>query len=437
MIKIFKRCYHPGFNLTNKKKLCLPICPNDNISVYYKPVWGNKIQLIQQNQEKKISYKTNKINYYTNKISDFYNNDVIHVPTSHNTPIYTALNSLRNIKSDKFIKNLDNSIIDENGVFINTDYNRNKLMTLINYSENEKEKIIIGNAIYGIFSNFGDSIYIANDYLDVGRNNIIIANYPDKVSEREIERCRIVAYSLINGNYPIILDNNINFEGEANIKYLPAMIYQNNKYYQLCFTYNSSRSSTSCISNINKYLEKLELPLLKEIKLTSKKGMENYFYHLDCLLNFYTSNKYQYFTSMDDFWKNYKKNGTIVIEMNGISNKEKTEKKLNYIFENIIKVQNKDDLLAANILMMSNGIVGSNNLSNKYDFEKINRSYFFNHPSVGGGGAHKCCSNIMTKNKEISIDEWKSYIKHYDIKVDNNFIDSVKGEIFRIKQYNI
>ena len=164
-------------------------------------------------------------------------------------------------------------------------------------------------AIYGIFSNYGDSIYIANDYLQVSNNHVILSNYPSEISQREIEKCRIVAYCLLLGNYPILLDNKFNFEGEANIKFIPARIINKSKNinYQMCISYNSSRSDLKCINNINKYLEKLDLPLLKNINIEPKFYCKEYFYHLDCILNFSVDPQLQIFTSIDDFWANYKK----------------------------------------------------------------------------------------------------------------------------------
>ena len=163
------------------------------------------------------------------------------------------------------------NITDNNGVFINNDINKNKLLNLLNLCGTIEEKKIIDSAIYGIFSNYGDSIYIANDYLQVSNNHVILSNYPE-ISQREIEKCRIVAYCLLLGNYPILLDNNINFEGEANIKFIPAQIINKSKNinYQMCISYNSSRSDLKCINNINKYLDKLNLPLLKNINIEPK-----------------------------------------------------------------------------------------------------------------------------------------------------------------------
>ena len=54
--------------------------------------------------------------------NDLFKNKV-YLPTSHNTPIITALQSCRNIDSSKFINylnnlNITNKVTDDNGVFI-------------------------------------------------------------------------------------------------------------------------------------------------------------------------------------------------------------------------------------------------------------------------------------------------------------------------------
>ena len=125
------------------------------------------------------------------------------MPTSHNTPIKTALQSCRNLRNlDNYLCRLPNlNVTDDKGIFINNEENRKKLMLLVNFANSKEEKTILINAFHGIFSNFGDSIYIANDYLQVSDRHVIISNYPNEVSQREIERCRIVAYNLLFGNY--------------------------------------------------------------------------------------------------------------------------------------------------------------------------------------------------------------------------------------------
>ena len=40
--KIFKRFYHPGYGSYNLKKLCIPYCPQNTVSKYYKSVWEIK-----------------------------------------------------------------------------------------------------------------------------------------------------------------------------------------------------------------------------------------------------------------------------------------------------------------------------------------------------------------------------------------------------------
>lgn len=435
--KLFKRFYHPGYGSYNSKKLCLPYCPENQISKYYKPVWGNKIQEIQLD-ENEFSYNTNEINYYSNKIRILFNNNTIYIPTSHNTPIKTALQSCRNLKKlNNYLCRLPQlNVTNSDGVFINNEENRNKLMLLVNFADSREERIILKNAFHGIFSNFGDSIYIANDYLQVSDNHVIISNYPNEVSQREIERCRIVAYNLLFGNYPILLDKDVSFEGEANIKFIPAIIQElwdsanrnTPQQHQMCISYNSSRSDPNCINNINKYLDRLKLPLLKPIQLSPKREFRNYFYHLDCIMNFsVNSSNIQYFNSYSDFLENYKRNGIVIYEENGF--KQEYIEKLNKMFETIIPVNKEDDLLCANMIVTENNIVGSSKLKNK---DNIPNFYNFNHPSHGGGGAHKCCSNTLNMNQAISIDDWLSFSQDIGIDIDDHFIEGVKSEIERI-----
>tara|TARA_Y100000589_G_scaffold241848_2_gene229397 strand:- start:84 stop:1388 length:1305 start_codon:yes stop_codon:yes gene_type:complete len=434
MNKIFKRFYHPGYGSFNNKKLCLPLCPTNTITKYDKPVLGNKIQELQF-KKNILSYKTDDINYYSHKIADIFQNNITYLPTSHNTPIKTALQSCRNINPNKYIRVLDNlNVTNNEGIFINNDINKKNLLKLINLCGTIKEKKIIESAIYGIFSNYGDSIYIANDYLQVSNNHVILSNYPSEISQREIEKCRIIAYCLLLGNYPILLDNNINFEGEANIKYIPAQIInksQNIKY-QMCISYNSSRSDLKCINNINKYLEKLDLPLLKNINIEPKFYCKEYFYHLDCILNFSVDPQLQIFKNMNDFWENYKKNGTLIYEKNCIENKYLNI--LDKLFDKKIPVTKKDDLLSPNMIVSPNHIIGSSNISNK---NEIPNFFHFIHPSYGGGGAHKCCSNVINVNKSISIEAWLEFCKKLDINVKNDFILGIKSEIKRLENFFI
>jgi len=77
IVNIFKRMYHPGFN--KNRTLCLPICKENQKSIYYKFVWGNKIQK-EQLKNNKIEYETNEINDYSNKIKKFYNNKQLIFP---------------------------------------------------------------------------------------------------------------------------------------------------------------------------------------------------------------------------------------------------------------------------------------------------------------------------------------------------------------------
>lgn len=429
--KIFKRHFHPGFNINGK--ITLPKCI-DNISCeYFKPVWGNKVQEIQL-QKDNYTYNTSCINKYTNLILNKLEYTIT-VPTSHNTPIETALLSCRNLDSQRYINMIGKlNVVDSNGVFINNGINREKLLNIVNKGNNKQEKEILESVIYGIFSNYGDSIYIANDYLYVGKsdyNYVVISNYPNKVSQREIERSRIIAYCLKNGNMPLLLENDVDFEGEANIKFIPALIKNKNQNYQMCISYDSTRSNSKCIYNINKLLKKVNLPLLKEIKIRPNSEMEEYFYHQDCLLNFRTDTKLQIFNNEYEFFKNYKPNGLLVVAENAVNNIYR--KKLEFLFEDIIYVNIKDDLLAANMILSNQGAVFSSNLSNKNEIEnKIKNSINFSHPSHGGGGAHKCCSNVLVLDKEIKFEEWLNFCKTKKISLNINLMKGVENELKRL-----
>lgn len=439
----FVRFFHPGFN--NNSKIALPLCPNNIKCNYYNHVWGNKIQEIQINKEMKNYYKTNEINFYSKEISyhfQKYNQETIFLPTSHNTPVLTALCSCRNLNTITinffYSKLLKMNVLDNKKLFINNQPNRQKILSylnnLLNQNKlNKNDHDILTTAMYGIFSNFADSIYIANDYLNVGNNCVIISNYSNKSSQREIEKARIIATMLKYGKYPIILDNNVNFEGEANVKFLPCFIYEDNQKYQLALTYESSRSESSSIANINKYLKKLQIPMITEIRLKPKKGLEEIFYHQDCIINFYCNNNIQNFNNIDDFYKNYKKNGYAVVIKDGFEEREINI--LEKIFDKIFFINSNDDLLGANMIVNKNGIVGSSklntNLKNKIS---ANFPFFYNfvHPSSGGGGAHKCCSNIIKEQNEISINNWISFSKNIGININNNLLFAVKEEQKRL-----
>ena len=101
------------------------------------------------------------------------------------------------------------NVLDNKKLFINNQPNRQKILSylnnLLNQNKlNKNDHDILTTAMYGIFSNFADSIYIANDYLNVGDNCVIISNYSNKSSQREIEKARIIATMLKYGKYPSI-----------------------------------------------------------------------------------------------------------------------------------------------------------------------------------------------------------------------------------------
>ena len=87
------------------------------------------------------------------------------------------------------------------------------------------------------------------------------------------------------------------------------------------------------------------------------------------------------------------------------------------------------------MIVSNKGIVGSNKISNT-NINEIEKEFpfFFNfsYPSHGGGGAHKCCSNVISKNDKISIDEWIIFSKKIGIDINDSLIKGVKNEIERI-----
>ena len=83
------------------------------------------------------------------------------------------------------------------------------------------------------------------------------------------------------------------------------------------------------------------------------------------------------------------------------------------------------------MIVTENNIVGSSKLKNK---SEILFFYNFNHPSHGGGGAHKCCSNTLNMNDMITVDEWLSFSQDIGIEIEDSFLKGVKSEIERINK---
>ena len=98
-----------------------------------------------------------------------------------------------------------------------------------------------------------------------------------------------------------------------------------------------------------------------------------------------------------------------------------------------------DDLLAANMIVHKYGIIGSSDIDNKTKEDIRNNFpffYDFKHPSSGGGGAHKCCSNVISKRKIISIDDWINFMKELGIEPGEQLIKGVQNELHRLFTHN-
>ena len=396
----FVRHYHPGFS--KKNKLALPHVIVDTSCLYYNPVWGNGIQESQL-KKGKIGYDTFDINYYSYLIQTK-DPSALFIETCHDQSIQSALASCRKLKKDKFtsfVQKLD--IIDDEGVFINNENNREKIKLIKNEAENKVERDILEGVVWGILSNFADSIYIANNYLLLDNNYAIICNYPDKASSREVERKKIIEILLSYGKIPIILDDEINFEGEANIRLLPIKIGDK----RLCLNYHSTRSDPNAINNINKYLRKLGETELLPITLKPKAHKTNQFYHLDCIINFYQDEEKSYH-NLEDFYRD--KGCGMALIVKDSFNRE-SEYLINKIFGKIIYLDDSRDNLIANAIVTPEYVVAGAGLSDENidEIKKTHSLIQYKHPSSGGGGAHKCCSNVISISDEISYQDWTEF----------------------------
>ena len=95
-------------------------------------------------------------------------------------------------------------------------------------------------------------------------------------------------------------------------------------------------------------------------------------------------------------------------------------------------MKNYNDFLRNISKLIEKGVFSSKDV--KKELENTNRTFLFNHPSTGGGGAHKCCSNILERLNEININDWIYFVKYYDMPVSDDFIKGVNNEIIRIKK---
>ena len=441
---LFRRFYSPGFS--GNHSVALPLAPNDLEVKYHKPVWGNNIQKKQLENNYQNGYNTSIINEYNKEIGTLINNsndlnrDVVYIPTSHGASVETSLQSCRHIKNKEYYLDLikEMNVLDRENCFIANDTNIKKILNICDYykdKSDENEVQSVKSAIYGIISNMGDSIYIANDYLLVEDNIAFVANYPSQASQREIEKARVISILLKNGIYPILLPDHINFEGEANIKILPFLVKGIEKNYKLCLNYKASRSELEALVEINKYLTLLGKDNLCPITLYPKPEYELDFYHLDCILNFsFRSNLYNIICNETEFMKKGPYDGTVVIVKNALTSD--SEYLIKKIFKRVIEVDSKNDSLIANILLTPNCAIGSPYLDNHNisDFHQIyEKTFLFEHPSKGGGGAHKCCSNVIPVNKNnIIINDWINFSHILGIDISKNLIKAVLNENKRL-----
>jgi len=422
------RNYHPGYG--PGFAISLPKPPPDEDCYYYEPVWGNGVQR-NQLRSGVNSYSTNDVLSKVKKTKEFLEQNgkqVEYVPTSIGSSLFSAIASCPDLQfreKYKFCEQVEQegmTIKDNNNLmFNNTPENRTRIIEFIEetYNTNCKMKKVLKSAMFGIFSNFADSIYNANDYLILPKfkkednTYAFISRYPSEVSQRNIERARVVATCLWNGIYPIILNND--FEGEANVKYFGKV--KNNK--QNAIVYDSARSKLQVLHEMNSILNKLELPEISSTLVTPKQEFKEQFYHLDCVLNFSHSNNQD----------------LLVFAEEGLDNV--SYDKLNKIFKTKIPVSAKDDPLIANMIVTDNCVVGGDiNNAIKENFKLINKEYQgYAHPSRGGGGAHKCCSNVICKKQPLTIRDWVYFFVNNNMNIDVAFFHAIFEEYNRVGEF--
>ena len=77
------------------------------------------------------------------------------------------------------------------------------------------------------------------------------------------------------------------------------------------------------------------------------------------------------------------------------------------------------------------------NIKTREKIVSVNKNFLgYIHPSSGGGGAHKCCSNTGGKGKlrPISIEEWLEFVDKLNMDVSEHLIISIKDEIERLSR---
>lgn len=430
------RFYHPGYYPLGAS-IALPMPPSSVECTYFSPVWGNGVQE-KQLEKGTLGYNTNDIIKRVKQTKSFLEkmgNSVRYVPTSHGSSLFSAIASCPDLEEKTvydFCKEMKfgglSRTVNGKLMFINNEYTRRDTLTLIEKSDYSKlEKNVLKHAMLGVFSNFADSIYNANDYLLIydsvnARYSSIVARYPPMVSQRNIERARVVATCLLNGICPLLVK--CNFEGEANIKFFPS-----NSSHLEAIVYDSIRSDVRSVDTINKMLENRGLAPIKGHYIKVAKEYEKDFYHLDCALNFY---KVGYVPLKGD---------TVIYVEKGLT--DDSIEVLKRFFKHLIPVDANEDPLIANMIVTKEGVVGTSKISKeKIDaIKEAGKDYLgYEHPSRGGGGAHKCCSNIINRDiKKRDLEEWVKIMKtektEYEYELKDHFKEAVKEEIERIKDF--
>ena len=188
---------------------------------------------------------------------------------------------------------------------------------------------------------------------------------------------------------------------------------------QNAIVYDSARSKLPALSEMNSILNKLKLPAISSTLVTPKQEYKEQFYHLDCVLNFSHS----------------KNKDLLVYAEEGLD--DGSYDKLKEIFKTKISVPSKNDPLVANMVVTDNCVVGGDiDTDTKKFFNQIGKNYFgYEHPSRGGGGAHKCCSNVICKRNPLTIRDWIYFLVNNNMRVDIAFLHVIFEEYERVGNF--
>ena len=421
---------------------------------YKKPVDGNGPQKIQQ-QKGQMSYDAQTVSEVNDSITKQLLALGVSVKprvTAHAQTLKSALYSLSDIFSSDMLQpvlaNCDAlNLIDSKGCFINSIKNQDVIKRVVDLLPvDNSQKQLLKDALVGVFNNFADSVYIANDYLLYGQNPTVafVARYPNKAIERNTERVHIVSELLKSGVLPILV--NSPFEGMANLKPLPMQFNMGDQMHTFTIAYESTRSELDCIEEINDNLSKLGLPLIKPFPFRPNDSLKSTYYHMDCAFNFSVHGSikriakplpnFATLTSIINVYTSNgeNKNGVVYVAKNSLT--PLYRRGLDRLFKTVIELDPSNDHLIANVVALTNengdDIVLISDKVTPADEAKIKANGIkvvkYPNNTFGGGGSHQCMKNVGVSHSPISIDDWQAfYSTKLNQRIPDLFIEALKS----------